>query len=430
MELFNHQEQTKKLFQERNLKGLCIFHDTGLGKTITTLSIMNDLGIGNVLVVTPNANVQQEWIEQNSYPMDLHFCTYNGLSRVILSDDIPAIGAIVFDESHKIKNPTSGRTKLAIHLIKKYPKAYRFLLSATPITICELDFVPQLKIASGGLFMRDLGFYAIRKKYFLNLAPPTARWQRWKLNPKLKSEFYEEVEKYATFLSRTHFEKLLPKKTVETISYIPSSKTKELYENVLVKKKPTPEVLELLKEYDSVNESVLLGVAHKIMVNDYERGRALTSILKRFKLARCKTIVWSYFKSSVDIIERAVFDSGLHWYGGINSSTPMKDRLAIVEEFKTKTKPGVLCASLGTLSEGINLQIAQLCVFFDLSYNYADIYQAEARNYRFGSKHEEVFEVFLNSGLGLDRVLKLNFEKKITTDPKVIYDMGKKNESN
>ena len=425
MELYNHQEQTKKLFQERGLKGLCIFHDTGLGKTITTLSLMNDLGVKVALVVTPNVNVQEEWIDQNSYPINLYFSTYNSLSRVILSDEFPRMEAIVFDESHKIKNPTSDRTRLSINLIKKYPNAYRFLLSATPITICELDFIPQLKIASGGMFMRDLGFYKIRKKYFINLAPPTARWQRWKLNPKLKAEFYEEVGKYATFLSRTHFEKLLPKKTQELISYTPSVKTKELYENVLVKKKPTPEVLELLKEYDSVNESVLLGVAHKIMVNDYERGRALTGILKRFKLARCKTIVWSYFKSSVDIIERAVFDAGLHWYGGINSSTPMKDRLAIVEAFKNDSTPGVLCASLGTLSEGINLQIARVCVFFDLSYNYADIYQAEARNYRFGSKHEEVFEVFLSSGLGLDNVLRLNFEKKITTDPKVIYDMGK-----
>ena len=93
----------------------------------------------------------------------------------------------------------------------------------------------------------------------------------------------------------------------------------------------------------------------------------------------------------------------------------------MVEDFKTYKNPTVLVASIGTLSEGVNLQTAQVSVFFDLSYNYADIYQAEARNYRFGSPYKDVYEYFLQSDLSLDRILYKNFVNKLSQDPKLIY---------
>ena len=73
------------------------------------------------------------------------------------------------------------------------------------------------------------------------------------------------------------------------------------------------------------------------------------------------------------------------------------------------------------LSEGVNLQTAQVSIFFDLSYNYADIYQAQARNYRFGSPHKDVYEYFFKSDLSLDHVLYKNFIGKLSQDPKQIY---------
>ena len=192
LNLYEHQKNLA--FPEGNL-GLCIFHDTGTGKTISTLNLISTLPtptLKNIIVVVPNLTIAREWEKENkNFNLKLDFITYNTISRLLemisqnkkLHYDI-----VVFDESHKIKNPTSIRTKQACKLASSIP--VRVLLSATPITQNELDFIPQLKIASFNKFMEGKSFYWIRANYFRNVAPPTVRWQKWELLPKLKEAFY------------------------------------------------------------------------------------------------------------------------------------------------------------------------------------------------------------------------------------------------
>ena len=417
MELLEHQKNSLVSFINSNKRGLCLYHDTGTGKTYTTLSILDKLEIKEAIVVVPNNQIANEWKAQNFTGITLHFTTYSLIAKMILRDDLDGVTAIVFDESHKIKSPKSARTRLAIMLVNKFRGCYRFLLSATPITLNELDFITQLKIASCGKFFEGKNFYAIRRSYFINLAPPTVKWQKWVINPRLKQEFYEEVNKYSSFISREDLDLGLPEKHTNIIEY--RSSMKELYKDLLVRKKDSKEVLELLKGYDSVNELTLLSVAHKIMVLDNERQRVLKDILDKHR--DMKILIWSYFRDSYPLIKQTIESLGLRLSGIVFGGMTATQKTKVVEDFKTYKNPTVLVASIGTLSEGVNLQTAQVSVFFDLSYNYADIYQAEARNYRFGSPYKDVYEYFLQSDLSLDRILYKNFVNKLSQDPKLIY---------
>ena len=416
--LLAHQKTVIESFLTSDVekKGLCIFHDTGTGKTFTTLNILDQLGVEEAIIVVPNMQVAREWENQSFSDIKFHFITYATIGKILLRDDLTQVKALVFDESHKLKSPRSDRTRLACMLVNKFRTCYRFLLSATPITLNELDFIPQLKIASGGKFFEGMSFYKIRKTYFINTAPPSVKWQRWSINPKLKPEFYAEVNKYSSFVGR-HELSGLPIKHSSIITY--NSSVKTLYTDLLVRKKDTPEVRELLRPYDSVNELTLLGVAHRVMISDPVRYEKLKLLLERHKDS--KILIWSYYRDSYPKIEEVIHSLNLRLAGIVYGGLLQSQRTKAVEDFRGDNSPSVLVASIGTLSEGVNLQCAKVSIFFDLSYNYADIYQAEARNYRFGSPYQDVYEYFFRSDLNLDHVLYKNFKQKLSQDPKLIY---------
>lgn len=416
--LYDHQKNLS--FPEGNL-GLCIFHDTGTGKTISTLNLISTLPtptLKNIIVVVPNLTIAREWEKENkNFNLKLDFITYNTISRLlemISQNKKLHYDVVVFDESHKIKNPTSIRTKQACKLASSIP--VRILLSATPITQNELDFIPQLKIASFNKFMEGKSFYWIRKNYFRNVAPPTVRWQKWELLPKLKEAFYNEINKYSSFISKESVS-LLPKRTLTIEYYHTSSEFKDLYKDI-VKQKPTQKVASLFSSYTAITPTTIISVLHKLIIEDPVRIKVLRNLLF---YTIDKTIVWTYLRSSYALIEDICQKLNIPYLtcsGGLTQNAKIK----VVEGFKKADFPLVLIASLGTLSEGVNLQCARRSIFYDLSYNYADIYQAESRNYRNNSPYKDIEQYFILSDLKFDVSLYRNYQNKLAYDPKKFYN--------
>lgn len=416
--LYDHQKNLS--FPEGNL-GLCIFHDTGTGKTISTLNLISTLPtptLKNIIVVVPNLTIAREWEKENkNFNLKLDFITYNTISRLlemISQNKKLHYDVVVFDESHKIKNPTSIRTKQACQLASSIP--VRILLSATPITQNELDFIPQLKIASFNKFMDGKSFYWIRANYFRNVAPPTVRWQKWELLPKLKEAFYTEINKYSSFISKEKVS-LLPKRTLTIEYYHTSSEFKDLYKDI-VKQKPTEKVASLFSSYTAITPTTIISVLHKLIIEDPVRIKVLRNLLF---YTIDKTIVWTYLRSSYALIEDICQKLNIPYLTCSGGLTPTA-KIKVVEGFKKADFPLVLIASLGTLSEGVNLQCARRSIFYDLSYNYADIYQAESRNYRNNSPYKDIEQYFILSDLKFDVSLYRNYQNKLAYDPKKFYN--------
>ena len=420
LNLYDHQKNLA--FPEGNL-GLCIFHDTGTGKTISTLNLISTLPtptLKNIMVVVPNLTIAKEWEKENiHFGLKLSFITYNTLHKILRLLEDKTISpscydVVVFDESHKIKNPTSIRTKQACQLASRIP--VRILLSATPITQNELDFIPQLKIASFNKFMGGKSFYWIRKNYFRNIAPPTVKWQKWELLPKLKDEFYNEINKYSSFISKESVS-VLPKRTLTIEYYHASSEIKDLYKDV-INQKPTQKVASLFSSYTAITPTTIISVLHKLIIEDPARIKVLKNLLF---YTIDKTIVWTYLRSTYALIEGICQKLKIPYLTCSGGLTPTA-KIKVVEGFKKADFPLVLIASLGTLSEGVNLQCARRSIFYDLSYNYADIYQAESRNYRNNSPYKDIEQYFILSDLKFDVSLYKNYQNKLAYDPKKFYN--------
>lgn len=69
----------------------------------------------------------------------------------------------------------------------------------------------------------------------------------------------------------------------------------------------------------------------------------------------------------------------------------VKNRAEQIEKFQNDNEYKVFVGQLQTTSMGITLTSASTCVFYSLSYNYADYIQAKARIHRIGQINKCVY---------------------------------------
>lgn len=116
--------------------GVCIFDETGLGKTITGAHIAINAG-KTILIVSPKAN-QSSW---SKILPEATICT-----RQKIADG--EFDVIVVDEAHNFNNPKNKSFRALIETIyfrgDKFPKV--ILLTATPINNNIEEFINMLKL--------------------------------------------------------------------------------------------------------------------------------------------------------------------------------------------------------------------------------------------------------------------------------------------
>lgn len=161
--------QLQRLFVERH-KGVGLFLDPGLGKTRTTLTLLDclfDLGeIGRVLIVAPlrpiytvwPAEIQRWGFSQShiilhkqyakalSYGCKIELVNYDGLER--LRGIKNRWDMIVLDESTFIKNWSTDRTKNLREIVKTIPR--RSILTGTPAANSLADLHSQMFMVDDG----------------------------------------------------------------------------------------------------------------------------------------------------------------------------------------------------------------------------------------------------------------------------------------
>ncbi|MBX0310276.1 MAG: hypothetical protein JHC31_00465 [Sulfurihydrogenibium sp.] len=130
MKLFKHQEKAIELYKERNGK-LYLSWETGTGKTRGALAIANANNFKNLLVVAPKSS-HLSWHTEKEYFKDLkvEVITYEAFRDKF--DNFTKYDFLIFDESHRLKNPSAKMTKKAIEFAVKEKLPPRILLSGTP----------------------------------------------------------------------------------------------------------------------------------------------------------------------------------------------------------------------------------------------------------------------------------------------------------
>ena len=432
--LFKFQEEdVKKLI---NYDRYILAHETGLGKTVISLSTMailnsiynNDKKMKN-LVVVPKQIIYQ-WIEQIKQHTNLSVAKYG--DKNFLSADVQIITyarlrimlpknkylVAIFDEANNLKNPKAKQTKASYSVNAEY----KYLLSATPIKNTPMEIYSLMKVLdlSGimfGNYYQFLNTFAL-KKY----------------SPFLDREIVVGYTNMELLKSKIENTILLRMKTDENIMKQVGSRFKVMYEyrdvdldtnqkfllNIidtklgdLKSKIPFSESIqdliadsqteEAMREYkqkllpyftisrqiaDSAELAInstsvtsldtFYGVEQNNIVN--KESPKTKEVIKLLDELKGKTIIFSSFTKMLEIIKRDLDRNNIKTY---IASGETKNNAETIEQFKLDNDAKVILMSdVGRY--GLDLQFCSNIIMYDLVFTYADFMQREGRISRIG----------------------------------------------
>ena len=278
---------------------------------------------------------------------------------------------VVFDEIQNAGNPTSLVTELCLEIAAECE--YRYGLTGTPFGRDLATLWSQFYIIDGGRIFGD-DFDCFRKTFFnskvmhLRHASITKYEFKGALKPKMKalmatnSIIYDESECNN-----------LPKQIFTTVSTRLSKVAKELYTNLVEEQMQAyqDESLEVkvlyskfrqicsgfyytVDEEDGSKQTLVLGESPKI--------EALLNIIDDMP-PNAKILIFHVFKKTGDLIAQALTKRKLKF---VNINHNAKDRPAEIRKFVNNKLFKIAIANLINSSTGLNLQVANYCVTYEL----------------------------------------------------------------
>lgn len=398
--------------------GYALLMEMGCGKTITTVAVigrafLNGL-ITRVLIIAPKSIVavwEEEFMKFADFPYTLTVLTGSsdkkkqqlkaipkeGLQVVVINyDSVSLIEAnllnwnpdfIVADESTRIKNPNAKSSK-AVHRIAKKCR-YRMILTGSPITQNPLDLYSQYKMLDESIF--GPSFYAFKNYYAVlgNYNQPVGYKNMPELIEKAHSVAYRVTKADALDLPDTidevypiHLEDKAAKLYKQFVkdSYMELSKGEVTATNILTRLLRLQQITggfiradDESDRYEQVSKAKLEAL-EDIIDTAIESGEKLV-VMARF-IPEIKEIC--------KLLEKKKIKYALI-FGEV------KDRAEQIKLFQEDKDCKVFVGQIQTTSMGITLTAASTCVFYSLSYNYADYIQAKARIHRIGQNKKCVY---------------------------------------
>ena len=165
--LYDYQEKTSRDIFNRicnsEIRGAYIAYETGVGKTVTSLSVAEQLfedgAISGVIVICPVSKVE-DWkrdLKEEIPEITMTFVTsfqsaWREKNAKIIRAELSEYNCIlIIDEGHKMKTYDSKQSKFIQDLVSKYTP-YVLVLSATPQNKKYIDLYPQYKILGSKVF--------------------------------------------------------------------------------------------------------------------------------------------------------------------------------------------------------------------------------------------------------------------------------------
>lgn len=389
-----------------NKRGL-LWYEAGLGKTLTTLAALDELGAGLVLVIAP-ASVLSVWADESrkwhampskhfeivrGSPAKRKERYENGACRVVVSYEtvrsdwklLKAIpwDAIVADETLKMQTPTSKTTKAVLAL----DAPIKIALNGTPISNGWGDIWATFTWLDGACLYGN--WYAFRSVHAVMNPHVQGMIVGWRETDRIKEKIKH------LYLRKTKAECLpeLPALTETPIRFPLSKKERKTYDTIrkeLLLKLPEREdepiknaLAELLRLRQVCNGLHVFG-------EETERGSKISVLLDLLEpviASGSKVIVFSSFSSTADKVAEEIdlaFGKRFGKYAlKITGAVDPKDRDEFVRNFRENSSISVLVGT-DAMATGLNLQAASYIINMDLPWSYAKYEQRIARAWRLG----------------------------------------------
>lgn len=343
---------------------------------------------------------------------------------------------VVFDESHRLKNPQAVRTKMSILLADR--AAHRYILSGTPILNSLQDIWAQYRILDKGeSFQNSLGeplnFYAFRSRYFVDKnsgMPSHSHFPKWVPNENAFSELQQIIYKKAMRVVKSECLDLPPFVKVQ-IPVTMGVEQKRLYNEM------RDEFLTFLQSGEAVTAQIAItkslrlqqiasGFAKtedgvEITLKDNPRITALSELLEDLlDNPTAKVIVWCVFTENYEQVRR-VCDKLAVEYTEIHGGVSAKNRQPNIDKFQKELACRVMIANPAAAGEGVNLTAAAYTIVYSRDFSLGHDLQLEARNYRGGSEiHEKITRYDLVANDTIDEIILQALNDKLSAAEAVL----------
>ena len=406
MKLFEYQKQGIEFLVSKH--GGMLLDEQGLGKTIQALKACEKVDPEVLIIVCPAimrgtwshhvANLMPSNIQVviNSYEWYVKLDNYKSLIKSIKGKKV----AVIVDESHYIKTPTSKRTKTVQHLLSLDNIVFKVLLTGTPVTRDVDDLYTQLKVFYPD-FCRSIFEY--RKKYMRCIHSYFGDIYKGFKNDYLRQEIINYLKSCS--LRRT-------KKSAGL--NLPSIVRQPVF--IDINKKIAKESLSILDYATKVINGVDDYTTYKTDLS--EEASHIASIRKALGVAKVpqvlqyvehllqsgitKLVLFGVHVDVVNLIYEALREKykeiKTHRIIGATTST---QREKIIKEFQELETPQILVANMIACGVGVTLTKSHTVVFAELDFTPSNIMQAEARVHRITQEHI-VNSIFMIANESLD----------------------------
>jgi len=356
--------------------------EPGLGKTATALAWLKATDALSALVVCPASlrlnwrrEAEQWWDGWEPY-LGWDVISYEGLVARSAARGLGAWDAVVFDESHYLKNPSATRTRAAFQV----QSARRLFLTGTPVVNRPMDLWPTL---------HALGLAGSRVDYGRRFCDGRLRRVYAKGGARTVWDFSgaSDLEGLAALLSPV----MIRRTKAEVLTELPP-KTRQVVEiSAGNARKATPAGLDgELETWEKWSGEqafapmppALLAELAKIRLEDgLAKMPAVVSYIKDVILEEEeKVVVFAWHREVLEALARELPGTVL-LYGGMTDAA--KD--TAVREFQ-EGKARVFCGQIQAAGTGLTLTAARTVAFAELDWVPGNITQAEDRCHRLGQR--------------------------------------------
>ena len=330
---------------------------------------------------------------------------------------------IIIDEAQNIKNNMAGITKC----VKSIKGDVKFALTGTPLenSILELwsifDFVMPGYLTSLTKFQSKY-----RIKDFNEDSNILLKGLSHQINP-----FILRRRKKDVVLE-------LPEKLENDIYIDLADEQKKIYAAELTRVKEEMEKI-MAEEGISKARFLILQLLTKlrqicidpsIIYDDYHGGSnkidTLINILKEYISNEHKILVFSSFRTALDIVKKHLEKEKISYYT-IDGSVPSKRRIEMVDDFNANPEVKVFLIMLKSGGTGLNLTAADVVIHMDLWWNPQAENQATDRAHRIGQTNNVEVIHLISKGTIEEKILELQNKKRILSDKLIDGEVRDKN---
>lgn len=414
------------------MAGVLIADEMGLGKTVQAIAILESSESYPALVVCPaslRSNWAREataWIPHRSVevlsgrnphskpnpPADVTILNYDILDA--WADDLPALKAIVLDESHYIKNGATKRTKAAIRLSDRQPHdIVRLCLSGTPIVNNPTEILTQLRFLHRHTDFGGVAGFKRRYGAGANLDELNRRLRACCMVRRRKIDVLSELppKRWATLLFDGDPHRMASYRIAEQdiITHL-VTQARDAAEKAGASSEEAWRVAwERAARVGAAQQLVAINVLRRL-ATEAKMG-AVCGWLEDFLVDGRKIVVFAHHRHTIATLASRFPDAVT-----ITGDTSMSDRQENVERFQTDPSCRTMLCSLKAAGVGLTLTAASDVLFVEQGWTPADMDQAADRCHRIGQTDSVTAWVALCADTIDERIAGLIAMKRMTVD--------------